>query len=128
MSSYIAQYQRRMEGWEERLHAIQSRRAVLLEKWLERQPPEEHEITLSIKIYALEGLIARARTEIEWAQRGLALCDRIEALRAARQTWHEGDRAREPVEVDDGSVVDGEASGSARPAALPSSSLRRPRR
>jgi hypothetical protein len=50
--------------------------------WLQRQPIEEHETVIQLKVHALEGLINRGRTEIAWARRGLQLCDQIDARRA----------------------------------------------
>jgi DNA-binding PadR family transcriptional regulator len=80
--AHIAQHQWRIEQWQARHDAIRGRRAELVEEWLTRLPVEEHENVLALKLHALEGLIARARSEIAWARRGLALCDRIEAQRS----------------------------------------------
>ena len=90
LRAHIAQYQWRMEQWQARVAAIGERRAELVEVWLTRQPPEQHEGIIQLKIHALEGLIARARSEIDWAREGLALCDAIEA----RQPSSESPRAR----------------------------------
>ena len=85
LRAHIAQFQWRMEQWQARVEAIRERRAELVEVWLLRQPVEEHENIIALKIHALEGLIARARAEIGWARNGLALCDEIEARRAKRR-------------------------------------------
>jgi PadR family transcriptional regulator, regulator of vanillate utilization len=85
LRAHIAQFQWRMEQWQAREEAIRERRAELVEVWLSRQPVEEHESIIALKIHALEGLIARARAEIGWARSGLALCDEIEARRAKRR-------------------------------------------
>ena len=90
LRAHIAQYQWRMEQWQARVAAIGERRAELVEVWLARQPPEQHEGIIQLKIHALEGLIARARSEIDWAREGLVLCDAIEA----RQQPSEPHRAR----------------------------------
>ncbi len=82
LRAHIAQFQWRMEQWQAREEAIRERRAELVEVWLSRQPVEEHENIIDLKIHALEGLISRARAEITWARSGLALCDQIEARRA----------------------------------------------
>ena len=84
LRAHIAQYQWRMEQWQARADAIRERRAELVEVWLARQPVEEHENILALKIHALDGLIARARVEINWAREGLALCDRIDARRPSQ--------------------------------------------
>ena len=81
LRAHIAQYQWRIEQWQARIEAIRGRRAVLIESWLTRQPVDEHESILELKVHALEGLIARARVEITWAREGLMLCDRIQARR-----------------------------------------------
>jgi DNA-binding PadR family transcriptional regulator len=91
LRAHIAQFQWRMEQWQAREDAIRERRAELVEVWLSRQPIEEHDNIIKLKIHALEGLIARARAEICWARNGLALCDEIEARRAAGPTG--GDQA-----------------------------------
>ena len=82
LRAHIAQFQWRMEQWQAREEAIRDRRAELVEVWLTRQPIQEHENIIELKIHALEGLIARARAEIAWARSGLALVDQIEARRA----------------------------------------------
>ena len=83
LRAHIAQFQWRLEQWQARDEAIRDRRAELLEVWLARQPVEEHHNIILLKRHALEGLIARARAEIVWARQGLALCDELEARRAA---------------------------------------------
>jgi DNA-binding PadR family transcriptional regulator len=81
LRAHIAQFQWRLEQWQARADAIGERRAELVEVWLARQPVEQHDSIIQLKIHALEGLIARAKAEINWARDGLALCDRIEAPR-----------------------------------------------
>ena len=84
LRAHIAQFQWRLEQWQAREDAIRERRAELVEVWLARQPIEEQDNLIHLKIHALEGLISRARSEIQWARQGLALCDEIEAGRASR--------------------------------------------
>ena len=79
LRAHIAQFQWRLEQWQSRAEAIGERRAELVEVWLARQPVEQHDAIIQFKIHALDGLIARARAEINWARQGLALCDQIEA-------------------------------------------------
>jgi DNA-binding PadR family transcriptional regulator len=83
LRAHIAQFQWRLEQWQARADAIRERRAELVEVWLARQPVEEHDSIIRLKIHALEGLISRARSEIAWARQGLALCDEIEGRRLA---------------------------------------------
>jgi DNA-binding PadR family transcriptional regulator len=81
LRAHVAQHQWRIEQWQARIDAVRGRRAPLIEMWLQRQPVEEHENIIDVKVHAWEGLIARARVEIAWARDGLALCDRIQARR-----------------------------------------------
>ena len=85
LRAHIAQFQWRLEQWQTREDAIRERRAELVEVWLARQPVDEHDNIIQLKIHALEGLIGRARAEIAWARQGLALCDEIEARRASAE-------------------------------------------
>lgn len=82
LRAHIAQFQWRMEQWQAREDAIRERRAELVEVWLTRQPVEEHDNIIKLKLHALEGLIGRAHAEICWAREGLELCDAIESRRA----------------------------------------------
>jgi DNA-binding PadR family transcriptional regulator len=88
LRAHIAQFQWRMEQWQAREDAIRERRAELVEVWLSRQPVEEHDNIIKLKIHALQGLIGRAHAEICWARQGLDLCDEIEAHRADAQGQH----------------------------------------
>src|ERR1700694_2832842 len=81
LRAHIAQFQWRLEQWRARADAIGERRAELVEVWLARQPVEDHDGIIQLKIHALEGLIGRARVEIAWGRGGLVLCDDIEARR-----------------------------------------------
>jgi PadR family transcriptional regulator AphA len=85
LRAHIAQFQWRMEQWQARADAIRERRAELVEVWLSRQPVEEHDNIIKLKVHALEGLIGRAHAEICWAREGLTLCDEIEEQRALAQ-------------------------------------------
>jgi PadR family transcriptional regulator, regulator of vanillate utilization len=85
LRAHIAQFQWRMEQWQAREDAIRERRAELVEVWLSRQPVDEHDHIIKLKIHALEGLIGRAHAEICWAREGLVLCDEIEERRALAQ-------------------------------------------
>jgi PadR family transcriptional regulator, regulatory protein AphA len=83
LRAHIAQFQWRLEQWQARVEAIGERRAELVEVWLARQPVEDHDGIIQLKIHALNGLIGQARSEIAWARQGLALCDEIETRRVS---------------------------------------------
>jgi DNA-binding PadR family transcriptional regulator len=45
---------------------------------LAKYPPDQHERIVRYKVFAYDGLIDQARTEVVWAERGLALIDELE--------------------------------------------------
>lgn len=51
----------------------------MLSRRLTVTPDAEREATIAYKRFAYEGLVERARGEIAWARRGLALVDRLDA-------------------------------------------------
>jgi hypothetical protein len=51
----------------------------MLIRRLAATPQAEHTRTIAFKRFAYEGLVERARGEIEWARRGLDLVDELEA-------------------------------------------------
>ncbi|RLV48540.1 PadR family transcriptional regulator [Nocardioides mangrovicus] len=68
----------------EHLELLERTRATLLDgshptlaRRLERHPVAEHEQIVAWKVFAYDGLIDQARTEIAWARRGLDLADRL---------------------------------------------------
>ncbi|HLU63992.1 MAG TPA: PadR family transcriptional regulator [Protaetiibacter sp.] len=71
------QWSTELEQWEGELARIDAIDNPMLRRRLAVTPEEEHERTIAYKRYAYEGLVARARTEIEWAERGLELVERL---------------------------------------------------
>jgi PadR family transcriptional regulator AphA len=79
LAAHIRHYNRRLDQWRETAEAIRSRRHPLLLLRLEKAPPELHDVIVAYKALAFDGEAARARAEIEWAQRGIELVDELEA-------------------------------------------------
>lgn len=77
LREHADRYRRRLEQWQERIDAIRARRVPLLRKRLHHLSPDRHDATVAFKVFAFEGQIARARSEIEWAERGLELIRRL---------------------------------------------------
>jgi len=44
---------------------------------LEARPAAEHRTIVAAKVFAYQGMISRAKMEIEWAKQGLALLDNL---------------------------------------------------
>lgn len=70
---HIDHYARWLSAWEEMAQSLRDRTDPILRERLAVRPPEEHEAIVAAKVFAYEGLIARARMEIDWARRGLEL-------------------------------------------------------
>lgn len=79
LERHIDYWSGELEQFEGELQHIASVTNPMLVRRLEVTPPEEHERTLAYKRFAYEGLAERARGEIAWARRGLALVDRLDA-------------------------------------------------
>jgi DNA-binding PadR family transcriptional regulator len=70
--------------WEEQLALLEQTRATLVDRShptlaarISKLNEREAELAVRYKIYAYDGLIARARTELEWIKDGFALIDEL---------------------------------------------------
>ncbi|GAA3985603.1 PadR family transcriptional regulator [Streptomyces plumbiresistens] len=79
-----------LASYEKQREDILARRVPLLLARLERTPPGEQDGVVEFKAFAYSGFIARARAEVEWAQEGLRLLDRLHKERS------EGEAAEQP--------------------------------
>jgi PadR family transcriptional regulator AphA len=74
---HIAHYQRWWGAWEQMAQELRTGTDPIVAARLQTRPAEEHELAVAAKVFAYEGLIARAQFEIAWAQRGLELLARF---------------------------------------------------
>jgi DNA-binding PadR family transcriptional regulator len=74
---HLAHYERWLKEWEEMARRIADGTDPVVRERLEARPPEEHRTIVAAKVFAYQGLIARAKMEIEWAKQGLALLDTL---------------------------------------------------
>lgn len=58
---------------------IQNRTDPAIIRRLGARPESEHEKIIAFKVYSYSGMIARSRSEIEWARAGLDVIDRLDA-------------------------------------------------
>jgi PadR family transcriptional regulator, regulatory protein AphA len=79
LRAHIAQWQGELEQWEGEIARIDAVANPQLVRRLAVTPEDERERTIAYKRFAYEGLVERAQGEIEWARRGLALVDRLDA-------------------------------------------------
>ncbi len=78
LQAHIAQWTGELEQWEGELRRIDAVDNPMLLRRLAVTADEDRERTIAYKRFAYEGLVERARGEIAWARRGLALVDRLE--------------------------------------------------
>ena len=76
--AHIAEWESELEQWEQELRRIDARDNPMLVRRLAVTPSSDHERTVAFKRFTYEGLVDRARIEIEWAHRGLELVDRLD--------------------------------------------------
>lgn len=82
LNEHIAHWKSELTVWEDEIATIEALESPMLNRRLEVTADEDREVTIEYKKFAYEGLAARARSEIEWAQRGLKLSKRLERKNA----------------------------------------------
>ena len=77
LRDHVVHYASRRGQWQAQLDSIRDRSHPLLARRLESDTEHSAEAILAFKIFTYEGFVARAELEIEWAERGLELIDRL---------------------------------------------------
>jgi PadR family transcriptional regulator, regulatory protein AphA len=85
LERHIAQWRGELAQWEGELRHIELLDNPMLVRRLEVTPVEERERTIAFKRFTYEGLVARALTEIAWAENGLALLAELSGAAADAQ-------------------------------------------
>jgi DNA-binding PadR family transcriptional regulator len=73
LEAHIAHYEEWLGVWRTMIDALQRRDEPMLNTRLAARPEAEHDAIVAAKVFAYEGLVARAEMEIAWARRGLDL-------------------------------------------------------
>lgn len=84
--AHIAQWEGELAQWEGELGRIAALDNPMLVRRLAVTPPQDRDRTIAFKRFTYEGLVERARGEIDWARRGLEL---VEALAGPGGSWGE---------------------------------------
>ena len=74
---HLAHYEHWLKEWEEMEQRIADGIDPVVNERLAARPAAEHRTIVAAKVFAYQGMIARARMEIEWAEQGLALLDTL---------------------------------------------------
>jgi len=78
LHQHIEQWQAELAVWEAEIVLIDTVGTEMLLRRLAVTPEADRERTIAYKRFAYEGLVERARGEIDWARRGLELVDRLD--------------------------------------------------
>ena len=73
-------YRERRGQWMGQLALVRDREHPLVRQRLEIFDAADHERIVAFKVFAYEGLVARAEQEIAWAERGLRLLEELGEL------------------------------------------------
>jgi DNA-binding PadR family transcriptional regulator len=76
--AHIEHHTGRIADWEQMNRTLLDHTNPTLARRLEARPEAEWERIIAYKVFAYEGMIARAKAEIDWAERGLELVERLE--------------------------------------------------
>lgn len=77
LNSHIAHWMGELECWEDEIATIGAYESPMLNRRLAVTADEDREETVAYKRFAYEGLAARARAEIDWAERGIKLSRKL---------------------------------------------------
>lgn len=77
LDDHIRHWRGELEQWEAELERIDARANPMLMRRLQSTDERDHDRTVAFKRFGYEGLVDRARSEIAWAERGLAMVDRL---------------------------------------------------
>jgi len=75
---HLNHYERWLAEWEEMKQKISDGTDPVVGERLESRPESEHRMIVASKVFAYEGMIARAKMEVEWAKAGLRMLDELE--------------------------------------------------
>jgi len=74
---HLVHYQRWLKEWEDVERRIAAGDDPVVRERLEAMPADQHRTIVAAKVFAYQGMIARAKMEIDWAEQGLALLDTL---------------------------------------------------
>jgi DNA-binding PadR family transcriptional regulator len=87
--AHQAHYEQQLGQWEAHVKQLEYRDTDLLRQRLAISPESAHDAIVAYKVHVYRGLIERARIEVEWARKGKALVDELEAKVGARPGGNE---------------------------------------
>jgi len=72
-----AHHLEQLHRWERHVAQLRARDTELLRRRLSLAPEAAHDAIVAYKVHVYEGMAARARVEIDWADRGVELVDKL---------------------------------------------------
>jgi DNA-binding PadR family transcriptional regulator len=77
-ATHLAYHTEQLRRWEWHVEQLRARGTDLMQRRLAKAPESRHAAIVAYKVHVYEGMAERARAEVAWAERGLALVDRLE--------------------------------------------------
>ena len=77
MRAHIKHHSGLLEQWREKVREIDEGTSPMLARRLAHTPEADQEKTIAYKRFTYEGLISQAEAEVDWANRGLKLIDKL---------------------------------------------------
>jgi PadR family transcriptional regulator, regulatory protein AphA len=77
MRAHIAYHSSRIRQWEDMIAALKDRSNPVLAQRLGSVPEKDWDRITGYKVFSYEGMIARAKAEVDWAERGLKVIDEL---------------------------------------------------
>ncbi|MFD0689678.1 PadR family transcriptional regulator [Actinomadura fibrosa] len=77
-AAHRAYHAEQLRRWEWHVEQLRARGTDLMQRRLAKAPKERHAAIVAYKVHVYEGMAERARAEVAWAERGLALVDELE--------------------------------------------------
>jgi PadR family transcriptional regulator AphA len=92
--THLAIYKARLQQWQDWEKKMRDRSETFLARRLAMRPAEDHDAIVEFRAIALDGQIARAKSEVAWARQGLKLIAELAASRAKRVVRKSTSRTR----------------------------------
>jgi PadR family transcriptional regulator AphA len=77
LAAHIRHHTDLLQRWEDEIARIRSGEHPMVQRRLATVPEAEKKRAVAFKIFAYEGLVERAKTELRWAESGLRLVDHL---------------------------------------------------
>lgn len=79
LKAHLDHYELWERLWSAHVEELRARAAPFVRERLATADVKDHDAVVAFKVHAYKGLVAQARTEVQWAREGLRLVDELQA-------------------------------------------------